>query len=63
MIENFKFPKPIKILGCIIPTYCIQSLLKSKSEKITSAGVEIKETKSGPIKVLGTTPGNSKWSY
>ena len=48
---------------CYVPITNETSLGKFKALDRATNGADIPETIKGPIKVRGTTPGNSKWSY
>lgn len=52
-----------KINSIYLPTYCIQNLFMSKNSSAVATGVTRKVINNGPRKLLGTTPGNSRWSY
>ena len=45
-----------------IPRYCWTNLSEEKSLESRTPGKAVTETSSGPRNVLGTTPGNSRWS-
>ena len=46
-----------------LPTYWAKNLLSFKFVIVATIGDDSPDIINGPIKVLGTTPGNSWWSY
>lgn len=43
--------------------YCTQNLFRAKNSKTMTTGDTKSDMNNGPKNVLGTTPGNSRWSY
>jgi len=46
-----------------LPTYCDRNLLTANKSITCTSGAAKMLTASGPRKLRGTTPGNSRWSY
>ena len=59
-VDNAKTSNVPKIIRI---TYCEKSKGKWNTSKRKWIGYPIMDNTKGPRNVLGTTPGNSKWSY